>query len=131
LPYNIWGTGLRRLYIKVVPSAKQTLVSSSKSSKKKAVIAKAPVKKEAKPKFTVTIGPPKLTRFEKARMIGARALQLALGAPPFIPLPPDITNPISLALREIEANALPISIRRSLPNGEHQDIPLEQLLSSF
>ena len=115
----------------MVPSTKQTKVGSSKSSKKKTAIAEVPVKKEAEVKFAVTIGPPRLTRFEKARMIGARSLQLALGAPPFIPLPPDITDPISLALREIEAHALPISIRRSLPNGEHQDIPLEQLLSTF
>ncbi|MFQ6134902.1 MAG: DNA-directed RNA polymerase subunit K [Nitrososphaerales archaeon] len=114
----------------MVPSSKQTQVGSSKSSKKKTSTAKAPTKKEAKPKFTVTIGPPKLTRFEKARMIGARSLQLALGAPPFIPLPTGITDPISLALREIEAHALPISIRRSLPNGEYQDIPLEYLLPS-
>jgi DNA-directed RNA polymerase I, II, and III subunit RPABC2 len=38
-------------------------------------------------KNKITIGPPTLTRFEKARIMGARALQLSLGAPPFIPIP--------------------------------------------
>ena len=36
-------------------------------------------------KGKITIGPPALTRFEKARIMGARALQLSLGAPPFHP----------------------------------------------
>jgi len=35
----------------------------------------------------ITTGPPTLTRFEKARIMGSRALQLSLGAPPFIDFP--------------------------------------------
>ncbi|MCS7116752.1 MAG: DNA-directed RNA polymerase subunit K [Nitrososphaerota archaeon] len=78
--------------------------------------------------FQVKIGPKKLTRFERARIIGARALQLALGAPPFIPIPPHIKDPISLAIAELESRALPISIRRTLPDGTYQDIPIDVLL---
>lgn len=86
-------------------------------------------KREAPPAAErVEIGPPKLTRFERARIIGARALQLALGAPPFVPLAPDIRDPIGLAIRELEQKALPISIRRTLPDGQSQDIPLDWLL---
>ncbi len=109
-------------------TSKQTRSGRSEQPKKKTAIAKSSAKTAEQSKFTVTIGPPKLTRFERARIIGARSLQLALGAPPFIPLPPAITDPINLALREIEEHALPISIRRSLPNKEYQDIPLEVLL---
>jgi DNA-directed RNA polymerase I, II, and III subunit RPABC2 len=76
----------------------------------------------------VKIGPPQLTRFEKARIIGARSLQLALGAPPFIPVTPTIKDPIALAVAELESKALPISIRRTLPDGSFQDIPIEDLL---
>lgn len=76
----------------------------------------------------VVVGPPKLTRFEKARIVGARALQLAVGAPPLIPIPPDASDPISLAVRELEAKVLPISLRRTLPNGNYQDIPLASLM---
>jgi len=76
----------------------------------------------------IEIGPPKLTKFERARIVGARALQLALGAPPFIPIPKGVKNSIELAIIELESKALPISIRRTLPNGKYQDIPLDWLL---
>ena len=91
--------------------------------------SRAERKKEPKPKKEkVRIGPPRLTRFERARIIGARALQLALGAPPFIPLDPTVKDPMTLARLELEAKALPISIRRVLPDGEYQDIPITDLL---
>lgn len=83
---------------------------------------------ERKAEPVVAIGPPKLTRFERARIIGARSLQLALGAPPFIQLTPDIRDPIGLAIAELESKALPISIRRTLPDGRYQDIPIDSLL---
>ena len=92
-------------------------------------VSKKEKEKETKPKKEkVRIGPPRLTRFERARIIGARALQLALGAPPFIPLDPSIKDPMTLARKELEAKALPISIRRVLPDGEYQDIPIADLL---
>ncbi|MDG6956363.1 MAG: DNA-directed RNA polymerase subunit K [Nitrososphaerota archaeon] len=77
--------------------------------------------------FEVTIGPPKLTRFEKARIVGARSLQLAMGAPAFVSLEGGYRGPIQTAMLELEADALPISIRRSLPNGITQDIPIKAL----
>ncbi len=96
-----------------------------------AAISEAPLDKKKAKKVTdkkVIIGPPNLTRFERARIIGARALQLALGAPPFISVPPNIKDPISLAIAELESKALPISIRRTLPDGRYQDIPIDDLL---
>lgn len=77
--------------------------------------------------FDVKIGPPKLTRFEKARIVGARSLQIAMGAPAFVPLEGPYRGPIETAMLEMEADALPISIRRSLPNGIMQDIPIRAL----
>src|SRR5919202_980399 len=65
----------------------------------------------------VLIGPPWLTRFERARITGARSLQLSLGAPPLIKVPTEANSSIMLAVAEIEQKALPISIRRILPNG--------------
>ena len=79
--------------------------------------------------FQVTIGPPKLTRFERARIVGARSLQLAMGAPAFVSLEGGYRGPIQTAMLELEADALPISIRRSLPNGITQDIPIRALAS--
>lgn len=77
--------------------------------------------------FEVKIGPPKLTRFERARIVGARSLQLAMGAPSFIPIEGAYKGPIQTAMLELEEDALPISIRRSLPNGITQDIPIKAL----
>ncbi len=77
--------------------------------------------------FEVKIGPPKLTRFERARIVGARSLQIAMGAPAFIPMEGPYKGPIDTAMAEMEADALPISIRRSLPNGITQDIPIKAL----
>jgi DNA-directed RNA polymerase subunit K/omega len=77
--------------------------------------------------FEVKIGPPKLTRFEKARIVGARSLQIAMGAPAFISLEGGYRGPIEVATLELEQDALPISIRRSLPNGVFQDIPIRAL----
>ena len=75
----------------------------------------------------VLIGPARLTRFEKARITGAESLQLSLGAPSLISVSPDIRDSISLAIAEIDSKALPISIRRILPNGLYQDIPIDWL----
>ena len=75
----------------------------------------------------VLIGPLRLTRFERARITGARSLQLSLGAPSLIRIPNDVRDSISLAIAELDLKALPISIRRILPNGIYQDIPIDWL----
>ena len=72
----------------------------------------------------ILMGPPILTRFEKARIMGARALQLSLGAPTFIEIPESATTSLDIAMEELEQRLIPISIRRSLPNGDFQNIPL-------
>lgn len=74
------------------------------------------------------IGPRKLTRFERARVVGARALQIALGGPVLIDIHPGSRSPIDIATQELEAGALPISIRRTLPDGTSQNIPLKILV---
>jgi len=76
----------------------------------------------------IRIGPPKLTRFERARIVGARALQLSMGAPVLMELPEDVFDSIDIAIRELEDGVLPMTIRRTLPDGTHQDIPLVYLL---
>ena len=76
-------------------------------------------------KGKITIGPPTLTRFEKARIMGARALQLSLGAPPFIPIPKTARISLDISMEELEQRVIPIVIRRVLPNGDYQNIPIE------
>ncbi|MGC8572301.1 MAG: DNA-directed RNA polymerase subunit K [Candidatus Micrarchaeia archaeon] len=50
------------------------------------------------------------TKFEKARIIGARALQLAYGAPPLVKVPEGLINPLDLAEIEFEKGVIPITI---------------------
>jgi DNA-directed RNA polymerase I, II, and III subunit RPABC2 len=76
-------------------------------------------------KGKITIGPPRLTKFEKARIMGARALQLSLGAPPFIPIPKNARISLDISMEELEQRVIPITIRRVLPNGDFQNIPID------
>jgi len=64
------------------------------------------------------IYPKKYTRFEKARVIGARAIQIELGAPVLIDPPEDMSDPIDIASLEFENDAIPMTIVRRLPSGE-------------
>ncbi len=79
---------------------------------------------------SIQIGPPKLTRFERARVVGARALQVSMGAPVLMDGVEASMSPIDIALLELEEGVLPISIRRALPDGTSQNIPLKWLLQS-
>ena len=76
-------------------------------------------------KDKIMIGPPVLTRFEKARIMGARALQLSLGAPPFIAIPETARTSLDIAMDELDKRVIPIIIRRVLPNGDYQNIPID------
>lgn len=53
------------------------------------------------------------TRFEKARIVGARALQVSMGAPPLIDIPDEVRNPVDVALMEYEADAIPLTVQRA------------------
>ena len=74
------------------------------------------------------IGPPKLTRFERARIVGARALQVSLGAPILVKLAMGVSDAIDIAIQELNERVLPMTVRRTLPEGTFQDIPLVDLL---
>ncbi len=55
------------------------------------------------------------TRYEKARIISARALQIAQGAPVMIKLPKDVTDPQEIAKIEWSAGVIPIDIKSITP----------------
>ena len=74
----------------------------------------------------IVVGPPTLTRFEQARIMGARALQLSLGAPVFIEIPKNATSSLEIAMEELKQRVIPIVIRRTLPNGDYQHLPIDQ-----
>ena len=72
----------------------------------------------------ILTGPPTLTRFEKARIMGARTLQLSLGAPVFIEIPKNATTSLEIAMEELKQRVIPIVIKRTLPNQDYQNIPI-------
>jgi DNA-directed RNA polymerase subunit K/omega len=66
------------------------------------------------------------TKYERARMIGARALQIAMGAPFMVKISKKQLkelqyNPIRIATLEYSKKALPITIRRPLPETHKKE----------
>jgi DNA-directed RNA polymerase subunit K len=54
----------------------------------------------------------KYTRFERARIIGARALQISMGAPVLVDIQEPIIDPITMAIIEFEKGAIPMTVKR-------------------
>lgn len=63
----------------------------------------------------------KITRFEKARLVSARALQLSFGAPPLIKPPAGVTA-YDLATTEFEKGILPLTVIRQYPDGRVEKV---------
>ncbi|MBI4096061.1 MAG: DNA-directed RNA polymerase subunit K [DPANN group archaeon] len=55
------------------------------------------------------------TNFEIARIIGARALQLAMGAPMLIKRPEHVFDPTEIAKQELDSGVLPMTVKRPMP----------------
>jgi DNA-directed RNA polymerase subunit K len=54
----------------------------------------------------------KYTRFERARIIGARALQISLGAPILVDIADETIDPIEIAIKEFEKSVIPMTVKR-------------------
>ncbi|HII73238.1 DNA-directed RNA polymerase subunit K [Sulfurisphaera ohwakuensis] len=70
----------------------------------------------------------RLTKYEIARIISARALQLAMGASPLIDtnnLP--FNDVISIAEEELKRGVLPITVRRVYPNGKIELVSVKKV----
>lgn len=52
------------------------------------------------------------TKYEKARIVGARALQISMGAPIVIEIPKDVIDPLRIALVEFENSAIPMTVKK-------------------
>ncbi|MCL4327729.1 MAG: DNA-directed RNA polymerase subunit K [Candidatus Thermoplasmatota archaeon] len=53
-----------------------------------------------------------LTKFEKARIIGSRALQISMGAPVIIDIPKNLIDPVEIAILEFDNDVIPITIKK-------------------
>lgn len=78
----------------------------------------------------IVIGPPMLTKYERAKLIGARALQLYYGAPPLVdPERVGSLDPEIIARYEVDNGILPVTVYRyQKGTGRGQAIPLKVLL---
>ncbi|NLL95359.1 MAG: DNA-directed RNA polymerase subunit K [Thermoplasmatales archaeon] len=54
----------------------------------------------------------KYTRFEKARIVGARALQISYGAPVLVDYDANMTDPVEIAMLEFDRGMVPITVER-------------------
>ncbi len=53
------------------------------------------------------------TRFERARIVGARALQISMGSPVLVDLKDEsIIDPIEIAIREYDMGVIPMTVKR-------------------
>jgi DNA-directed RNA polymerase subunit K len=71
----------------------------------------------------------KLTRFETARLIGARTLQISLGAPVLVKT--EETEPMKIAKQEFKEKMMPITIKRKLPSGEEIFIDIKKAIENW
>ncbi len=53
-----------------------------------------------------------------------------MGAPILVEASEELSSPINIALKELDIGILPMTIRRMLPDGTFQDIPLKWLLKA-
>lgn len=74
----------------------------------------------------------RLTRFEIARIIGARALQIALGAPILIKLKKgEHFDPTEIAKKEFRKGIVPMTVKRPLPTGEKMTIDIKKAIKNW
>jgi DNA-directed RNA polymerase subunit K/omega len=71
----------------------------------------------------------RLTRFEVARIIGARALQIFLGAPLLINT--DESDPMVIAEQEFKQMKIPMTIKRPLPDGSKEVIDIKKAIKNW
>jgi DNA-directed RNA polymerase I, II, and III subunit RPABC2 len=68
-----------------------------------------------------------LTKYERARVLGTRALQISMNAPVMVDLDGE-TDPLKIAEKELRERKIPIIIRRYLPDGSHEDWAVDELI---
>jgi DNA-directed RNA polymerase I, II, and III subunit RPABC2 len=70
---------------------------------------------------------PYMTKYERARVLGTRALQIAMCAPLMVE-PDGETDPLQIAMRELKEKKIPMIIRRYLPDGSFEDWSIDELI---
>lgn len=70
---------------------------------------------------------PYMTKYERARILGTRALQISMNAPVLVDIEGE-TDPLQIAIKELNQKKIPLIVRRYLPDGYYEDWTCEELL---
>nr|AFK33543.1 unknown [Lotus japonicus] len=68
-----------------------------------------------------------MTKYERARILGTRALQISMNAPVMVELAGE-TDPLEIAMKELRERKIPFTIRRYLPDGSYEDWGVDELI---
>merc|ERR1712232_1488261 len=69
---------------------------------------------------------PYLTKYERTRVLGARAMQISMNAPVMVELGGE-TDPLLIAEKELLERVIPFIVRRFLPDGTYEDWKVSEL----
>ena len=67
-----------------------------------------------------------MTKYEKARILGTRALQISMNAPVMTDAS-GISDPLEIAMKELRENKIPLLVRRYMPDGSYEDWTVKEL----
>lgn len=59
---------------------------------------------------------PYMTKYERARILGTRSLQISMNAPVLVDLEGE-TDPLQIAIKELREKKIPLIVRRFMPDG--------------
>ncbi|ESW14698.1 hypothetical protein PHAVU_007G009900 [Phaseolus vulgaris] len=68
-----------------------------------------------------------MTKYERARILGTRAVQISMNAPVMVELEGE-TDPLEIAMKELRERKIPFTIRRYLPDGSYEDWGVDELI---
>ncbi|XP_020203800.1 DNA-directed RNA polymerases II, IV and V subunit 6A [Cajanus cajan] len=68
-----------------------------------------------------------MTKYERARILGTRALQISMNAPVMVEFEGE-TDPLEIAMKELRERKIPFTIRRYLPDGSYEDWGVDELI---
>ncbi|KAH9950896.1 subunit common to RNA polymerase I [Amylocystis lapponica] len=105
----------------------QEMVNGEAQQQQDASASGAGMRGERQPN-KVRITTPYLTKYERARILGTRALQISMNAPVLVPLDGE-TDALQIAIKELSQRKIPLIIRRYLPDGSFEDWSVSELIS--
>ena len=68
-----------------------------------------------------------MTKYERARILGTRALQISMNAPVLVQLDGE-TDQLEIAGKELREKRIPFTVRRYLPDGSWEDWGVDELI---